>query len=1215
MSRPVRYPYALARPPPTSNAFRQFEIVLPSSSGVMRSQSMVDPEQDHERILNVPHNYKLRSILQDQTNPLSDDPSPHLSKATFFPWTKASIQTLWGGGRASRMPWRGGSEDQPPEDRWERVVKRWKDCMVVCAVHTRGNKLREVVALTVREVEQLRTATWALEFDTLHPLVCVAGDTGIIHVFDVESWEMVGALTGHGGTITHLTTHRIRPDYILSTSHDLTSRMWSLADPVNVPTMPVFWPGQKKVHSDLAGDLGFSQMTIGQAEPPQLIPFDALIMRTGPPGGVLDPDQAGKGKGACIAVFKGAGNVLGGHDSWVTYADFHPTRPFVVTCGADRAIKIWRVPDFPTPETRPERGVNYHIVERPLFSCTHLHETGIEYVSWLKEDVLVSVSSNYERVKGTDEDTDSGEEDQSMLDVSGTIVVWQWLDLNRFAPEGLDIKEPLVKPSHWDWTESRSYLTLCKIFLYDEEEYPIKTSWSITSLFGSPLILLADRGNTIHIIDIQKYNRSPEEVKSRMRDPEKWASRRGGVRREVQHGNRAELSSPHKAQLTRAASRCIRALSDSEALQYSDEEILAATEAMWTSDKYGHYRIRIKRPQPGDPPVIELRFECIHDEPRHSPFTRHWKAKINGSLWSAADRCDARRRGQAGANAKGPPPPWVLKRLASMSIQASLHRILPWPIDTNSSTPRLFIDNIDEDSSRLSAVIQNLNHIYPPISAAASRYFQRLPDVAHLIIDGWITRTPINSLARVAVAWQEDGVAFRSILDVAWVSDLSPENYVANFTAGCLARYGLKEKAMGLMVEALTSFLRPLPRVTLVKFLQDADDNDMEVDDLELDTALSEREYNSDLVQEAIRNATRELIQLHPNIDRKGLQAARNVLRKVTALEHIINQANPQVPRETPWGHSKRGLVSETHGLATHSRESRQWGTIHDSMTRYFELIPTSQNLVAAGLNVPGIEDCYLSEFEQNILSEFNTVLEAFSDLVGILSRQDSPFLHEVVTELSDLRTRLENIRNGSGIGTSLTSITRVAIESAIWAYKLMAGDGELPEIGIVAVVMHPAHKLEWFSNRKIDTGRVRAVVIEHFRKIFLVEEEWVKARLIDFKNLAVVDDLCSYLDSPTLSKEAIEEKGGVLNYWNHELEAQPRVARMALDYLTIPGESSSVDSTRWFSGGQIPTNGLEKHMDDNAFRAIISVGSWFGTPVLPDIDSVANLLLKVESG
>ncbi|CCO35490.1 hypothetical protein BN14_09608 [Rhizoctonia solani AG-1 IB] len=297
--------------------------------------------------------------------------------------------------------------------------------------------------------------------------------------------------------------------------------------------MPVFWPGQKKVHADIHGDWGLGQMTIGHSERSHLIPADALITRTGPPGGVPDPEQAGKGKGACIAVFKGAGNLLGGHDSWVMYA-------------MDRAIKIWRVPDFPTPETRPQRGINYHIVERPLFSCTHLHETAVEYVTWLKEDVLVSMSSNFARLHGDDDDEDHGSKDR--IDVSGTLVAWQWLDLNRFAPEGLDIKETLVKPSHWDSTESRSYLTLSKIFLFDEEEYTIHTSWGLSSRFGSPLLLLTNRENKVHVVDIQKYNQSPEEVKSRMRDPEIRAARREN-RREVRYGNRVELKDVPRAQL------------------------------------------------------------------------------------------------------------------------------------------------------------------------------------------------------------------------------------------------------------------------------------------------------------------------------------------------------------------------------------------------------------------------------------------------------------------------------------------------------------------------------------------------------------------------------------------------------------------------------------------------------------------------------------------
>lgn len=40
--------------------------------------------------------------------------------------------------------------------------------------------------------------TWALDFDTLHPLVVFAGSGSIIRIVDVEAWAMVGVITGHG---------------------------------------------------------------------------------------------------------------------------------------------------------------------------------------------------------------------------------------------------------------------------------------------------------------------------------------------------------------------------------------------------------------------------------------------------------------------------------------------------------------------------------------------------------------------------------------------------------------------------------------------------------------------------------------------------------------------------------------------------------------------------------------------------------------------------------------------------------------------------------------------------------------------------------------------------------------------------------------------------------------------------------------------------------
>jgi hypothetical protein len=60
--------------------------------------------------------------------------------------------------------------------------------------------------------------------------------------------------------------------------------------------------------------------------------------------------------------------------------------------------------------------------------------TRLIHTTRLKEDMLVSKSKHI------------ATED---LDFNGSVVVWQWLDLNRFAPEGLELREHLVKPSYW----------------------------------------------------------------------------------------------------------------------------------------------------------------------------------------------------------------------------------------------------------------------------------------------------------------------------------------------------------------------------------------------------------------------------------------------------------------------------------------------------------------------------------------------------------------------------------------------------------------------------------------------------------------------------------------------------------------------------------------------------------------------------------------------
>ncbi|CAE6519721.1 unnamed protein product [Rhizoctonia solani] len=120
------------------------------------------------------------------------------------------------------------------------------------------------------------------------------------------------------------------------------------------------------------------------------------------------------------------------------------------------------------------------------------------------------------------------------------------------------------------------------------------------------------------------------------------------------------------------------------------------------------------------------------------------------------------------------------------------------------------------------------------------------------------------------------------------------------------------------------------------------------------------------------------------------------------------------------------------------------------------------------------------------------------------------------------------------------------------------------------------------------------------------IKREDDKEGLIGLKTTQT-DNMRTYLNSPVVSEECIKERGGLLKYWELQLKTSPRVARMALDLLTIP--ASSVDSTRTLFGGPIVANWLETHVDHDVFRAAMSVGSWFGTPIPRDIDAVASIL------
>lgn len=59
-----------------------------------------------------------------------------------------------------------------------------------------------------------------------------------------------------------------------------------------------------------------------------------------------------------------------------------------------------------------------------------------------------------------------------------------------------------------------------------------------------------------------------------------------------------------------------------------------------------------------------------------------------------------------------------------------------------------------------------------------------------------------------------------------------------------------------------------------------------------------------------------------------------------------------------------------------------------------------------------------------------------------------------------------------------------------------------------------------------------------------------------DTRQRFAYDDIMCYLTDPVESKTSFATPETYLSYWNYAQSQSPRLARMALDYLSAPGES-----------------------------------------------------------
>lgn len=122
-----------------------------------------------------------------------------------------------------------------------------------------------------------------------------------------------------------------------------------------------------------------------------------------------------------------------------------------------------------------------------------------------------------------------------------------------------------------------------------------------------------------------------------------------------------------------------------------------------------------------------------------------------------------------------------------------------------------------------------------------------------------------------------------------------------------------------------------------------------------------------------------------------------------------------------------------------------------------------------------------------------------------------------------------------------------------------------------------------------------------------------------------LLDELTKYLNA---DPEYVED---VLSWWYVNRSTYPRLSRMALDYLTIPGmcqltlpyrsvtdlciPATSVDVERIFSRGRLLLSHVRNRLSAQTTRAILCLGSWSSLGLVKDEDVMKVAVMKDVEG
>ncbi|CAE6447109.1 unnamed protein product, partial [Rhizoctonia solani] len=561
----------------------------------------------------------------------------------------------------------------------------------------------------------------------------------------------------------------------------------------------------------------------------------------------------------------------------------------------------------------------------------------------------------------------------------------------------------------------------------------------------------------------------------------------------------------------------------------------------------------------------------------------------------------------------------------------------------------------------------DLTYIYDIASIRIREAFMEMGSGVHLAIDGWSGPLAASFLG-IVVFWRDGAQMYRAILEFVHLTESHTGAYLAEKTLECLDRFGLTNQVTSICLDNASNnetFVRQISaslpnfpgaqfrtrciahitnlvaKAFMAVFTRPASkkrkiaksralakqptsgspisatrgtDDEFSDEGMEL--------HDAGVVQKAVLTAMNEMrVRFGVEVADEEFNEARSVLPKITGFAHQIHTVSTLYATFKSILAAVKDSVSTKKEVPT-KRIATRWNSDFACAETHLEL-RTPISIMTTNPTYK-MAKYMLSVLQWEMLSELVGCLAVFHHLTLVHSQSCVPLIHEVIPDLLLLKYCLELMRDD--LKRELKSVTRVAAQAALHVLDKYLKRLEESDIYWLAIVLCPWYKLHWFYDEGYSANR-----IEYIRRALY--ERYVKYRAAAnttnstpgpapgpsssattpsprissaSSSSTPSDPLAVYLTTAPVDRAEVE-RVGLLKYWQLEMQKSAPLARMALDILGAP--ASSVDAEHAFSGGRMAINYRQHRMSIATFRAKMAVGSWFGTPLLPDAHEVLEIV------